>query len=173
VRVWLSPGRVTSGEFDYERGVPMKFLFSAAIGAGVAYLFDPQSGRRRRALLRDRGGALFRRSIRRVERAERHAEAELYGLSQKAQHLQEEPKEKPDDATLAQKVETEIFRDPAVPKGQINVNAEKGTVVLRGEVGSPELIRDLEERTRKVQWVEDVENLLHLPGTPAPERERH
>jgi BON domain len=145
-----------------------RFAITAALGAALAYFFDPQNGRRRRALARDRGGAFVRRGVRRIERTERHAEAELYGLSQKAQHLHEEPKEKPDDATLAQKVETEIFRDPAVPKGQININAEKGTVVLRGEVGSTELIRDLEERTRKIQGVEDVENLLHVPGTPAP-----
>jgi osmotically-inducible protein OsmY len=144
------------------------FGLFAAVGAGIAYLFDPQSGRRRRAALRDRSFALVRKSFRRLRRAGRHAEAEAYGLAQKAQHLQEEPKPMPDDVTLAQKVETMIFRDPNVPKGQINVNAEKGTVVLRGEVDTPELIRDLEERTRKVQGVEDVENLLHLPGTPAP-----
>jgi osmotically-inducible protein OsmY len=144
----------------------------AAIGAAVAFLLDPRSGRRRRAELRDRSAALVRRSYRRVARAERHAEADAYGLSQKARHLHEEPKPAPDDATLAQKVETEIFRDPKVPKGQINVNAERGTVVLRGQVDTPELIRVLEERTRKVQGVQDVENLLHLPGTPAPMHQR-
>ena len=31
-----------------------------------------------------------------------------------------------------------------------------------------ELIRDLENRARSVQGVEDVENLLHLPGAEAP-----
>jgi osmotically-inducible protein OsmY len=144
------------------------FALFAAVGAAIAYLFDPQSGRRRRAYLRDRSAGLARRSVRRLGRAGRHAQAEAYGLSQKAQHLREEPKPRPDDATLAQKVETAIFRDPNVPKGQINVNAEKGTVVLRGEVGTPELIRDLEERTRRVQGVDDVENLLHLPGAKAP-----
>jgi BON domain len=144
------------------------FGLFAALGAAVAYLFDPQSGRRRRAYIRDRGAGLVRKGFRRLGRAGRHARAEAYGLSQKAQHLHEEPKPVPDDATLAQKVETVIFRDPKVPKGQINVNAEKGTVVLRGEVSTPELIRDLEERARKVQGVEDVENLLHLPGAPAP-----
>jgi osmotically-inducible protein OsmY len=70
--------------------------------------------------------------------------------------------------TLARKVETEIFRDAEVPKGQINVNAENGKVVLRGEVEKPALIKDLEERTRKVQGVREVENLLHTPGSAAP-----
>jgi osmotically-inducible protein OsmY len=40
--------------------------------------------------------------------------------------------------------------------------------VLRGEVDSPELIDDLVVRARKVQGVQDVENLLHTPGQPAP-----
>ena len=57
-----------------------------------------------------------------------------------------------------------IFRDPDVPKGQIDVNAEDGIVILRGEVEGPALIKDLEEKTRSVQGVKDVENLLHLPG---------
>ena len=144
------------------------FALFAAVGAAAAYFFDPTSGRRRRAVARDRSAALFRKAFRRLGRAQRHAEAEAYGLSQKARHLREEPKPAPDDATLAQKVETEIFRDRDVPKGQINVNAENGTVVLRGEVETPELIRDLESRTRAVHGVRQVENLLHLPGTPAP-----
>jgi osmotically-inducible protein OsmY len=146
---------------------------AAAAGAAIAYFFDPTSGRRRRALARDRSAGFVRHSMRRFGRVKRHAEAEAYGLSQKAQHLSEEPKPRPDDATLARKVETEIFRDADVPKGQININAENGIVVLRGEVGTPEMIRDLEERARKVQGVDKVENLLHLPGTPAPTHVRH
>jgi osmotically-inducible protein OsmY len=144
------------------------FALFAAAGAAIAYFFDPQNGRRRRALARDRSAGLARRTVRRLGRAKRHAQAEAYGLSQKAEHLREEPKPTPDDATLAHKVETEIFRDADVPKGQINVNAENGTVVLRGEVKTPELIRDLEDRARKVQGVENVENLLHLPEATAP-----
>jgi osmotically-inducible protein OsmY len=149
------------------------FALFAAIGAAIAYLFDPQNGRGRRALARDRSAALARKTFRRLGRAQRHAEAEVYGVSQKAKHLHEEPKPTPDDATLAQKVETEIFRDPEVPKGQININAEKGVVVLRGEVGTTDLIRDLEKRARKVQGVEKVENLLHLPGSTAPMHQKH
>ena len=94
--------------------------------------------------------------------------AEAQAAKQKATHLKEEDKPQPDDVTLARKVETEIFRDADIPKGQINVNAENGKVVLRGEVEEPELIKDLEKRTKKVQGVQEVENLLHVPGTPAP-----
>jgi hypothetical protein len=146
----------------------MQLLALAALaGAALAYLFDPESGRRRRAMLRDRSVAFVRRGGRQAEQAGRAVAAEAYGVSQKARHLKEEPKEY-DDATLAQKVQSEVFRDEDVPKGQINVNAEDGVVVLRGEVERPELIEALVERTRDVQGVRDVRNLLHLPGAPAP-----
>src|SRR5919197_60335 len=74
--------------------------------------------------------------------------AQTQALRQRATHLREEPKPQPDDVTLARKVESEIFRDAEVPKGKINVNAERGKVVLRGEVDSPKLIDDLVEKTR-------------------------
>jgi osmotically-inducible protein OsmY len=142
-------------------------IVGAALGAAAAYFGDPDNGRRRRIVARDRGLAFLRRTGTRADRAGRGVAAEAYGVSQKAQHLKEEEKEF-DDATLTHKVETQIFRDPEVPKGQINVNAAAGVVSLRGEVESAEMIDELVERTRKVQGVRDVENLLHLPGTPAP-----
>jgi osmotically-inducible protein OsmY len=145
----------------------LRALFYGAIGALAAYFFDRDSGRRRRALARDRVPAYFRQGGRKAERLGRAASAEAYGVAQKVKHRKEEAKPQPDDVTLARKVETEIFRDADVPKGQINVNAENGVVVLRGEVDKPELIRDLEEKTRSVQGVRDVENLLSTPETPA------
>jgi len=138
------------------------------LGALIAYFFDSQNGRSRRAEARQRIPAFFRHAGTRAQRAGGAVAAEAYGVKQKATHLKEEEKPQPDDATLAHKVETEIFRDADIPKGQINVNAENGKVVLRGEVEQPELIKDLEKRTKKVQGVREVENLLHTPGTKAP-----
>lgn len=135
------------------------------------FFFDPRSGKRRRAMLRDRTAGFFRRGWRRSARAGRRVAAEAYGASQTLQPLEEEPKPQPDDATLAHKVETEIFRSRDVPKGGINVNAENGVVYLRGEVETPDLVKDLEEATRRVQGVREVENLLHTPGSPAPTKQ--
>jgi osmotically-inducible protein OsmY len=73
-----------------------------------------------------------------------------------------------DDVTLAQQVQSELFREESAPKGQISVNAANGVVQLRGEVEQPELIGELVQRARSVQGVRDVENLLHLPGQEAP-----
>ena len=140
------------------------FPLFAAVGAGLAYFFDPQAGRRRRKTTLDRTAGFFRHGGRRAERAGRTVASEAYGLKQKATHRREEAKPEPDDTTLARKVESEIFRDPDLPKGQINVNAESGVVYLRGEVARPELIADLEHAARKVQGVREVENFLHLPG---------
>jgi osmotically-inducible protein OsmY len=145
-----------------------RVLFLGGLGAALAYFFDRDSGRRRRALARDRVQAFLRRRARQAEQVGRTVQSEAYGVKQKAQHAKEEPKPQPDDVTLARKVESEIFRGADVPKGQINVNAENGIVVLRGEVEQPELIKDLEKKTRKVQGVREVENLLHTPGTPVP-----
>lgn len=143
------------------------FALGGALGALVAYFFDPQNGKGRRHQFRDRGLALFRSGGRKAARAGRGVAAETYGLAQKAQHLKEEPKDF-DDATLADKVRSQVLRDPEMPKGQINVNVQNGVVQLRGEVPSRELIDELVMQTRKVQGVRDVENLLHGPGEEAP-----
>jgi osmotically-inducible protein OsmY len=135
----------------------MTRLRYAALGAALAYFFDPQNGRARR-----------KDAIKRIVRL---GQRQRGRLGAKATQLREGPTPQPDDVTLARQVESEIFRDADVPKGQINVNAENGKVVLRGEVDSPELIDDLVGKARKVQGVQDVENLLHTPGRPAPMHE--
>jgi len=142
----------------------------AALGGALAgFFFDPASGRRRRAQLGQRVPAFFRRRGRELGRLGRRVGSDVYGVKQKATHRRQEPKPGLlNDPALARKVETEIFRGPDVPKGQINVQARDGVVELRGEVPRPELIDELVERARRIPEVREVENLLHLPGTPAP-----
>jgi len=123
-----------------------KLLGLVGIGAALTYFFHPSKGERRRAYAKNR----------------------VVGLVNQAKVSAEGSREHPDDVTLAHKVETELFRDDNVPKGQININAENGKVFLRGQVDKPELIEDLEKRTRSIHGVQDVENLLHTPGAEAP-----
>ena len=108
-------------------------------------------------ILRDRVRALVRRA---TERADRAGMAVGGGTHYTF--------EKPSDPTLARKVESELFGDGRAPKGSIDVNAQHGRVQLRGAADSQELIDDLVQRARNVDGVEDVENLLHLPGAQAP-----
>jgi osmotically-inducible protein OsmY len=54
--------------------------------------------------------------------------------------------------------------------GAININAEEGVIVLRGELDRAEHISQLEEAARRVKGVRGVRNLLYLHGTPAPNK---
>lgn len=80
--------------------------------------------------------------------------------------LRDETASGSDDATLADRVRSEIGHDPDVPP--INVNAKVGTVYLRGEVPDQALADDIGVRVAAVEGVARVVNLLHPPGTPAP-----
>jgi osmotically-inducible protein OsmY len=75
--------------------------------------------------------------------------------------------ERLNDPALVSKVESEVFRDEEMPKGNISVNAEYGVIYLRGEVPSREVMDELTKRARAVDGVRAVENLTHLPGEPA------
>ena len=101
-------------------------------------------------------------------RHRRRLQAKANGLIHHAAHLREQPKPQPNDATLAAKVESEVLGHVDLHQGHVNVNAENGIVVLRGQLDSQELIEELVKKVRKVQGVQGIENLLHLPGTEAP-----
>jgi osmotically-inducible protein OsmY len=76
----------------------------------------------------------------------------------------------PNDETLQQKVESEVLGRADVPKGSYVLNVEDGVVVLRGQVETSDQINHLESLVRKVDGVIDVENLLHVKGTPPPNK---
>jgi osmotically-inducible protein OsmY len=76
-----------------------------------------------------------------------------------------------DDVTLARKVETEIFRSPDAPKGDVSIDVQAGVVHLRGTVADDAWIQRLADDAKKVDGIKGVKNLLHRPGTPAPTAE--
>ena len=148
-----------------------KFVAGTTLGWLLGYLFDPRLGKRRRRVGVDWTLGRVRRVARRGERAQRYAASTVVGRAQAVLHRRDADERPLDDATLAHKIESIVFRDPHVPKGQISVNAEKGVVYLRGEVPDRMLLDELVSRVREVQGVRGVESLLHLPGEPAPTRE--
>jgi hypothetical protein len=146
-------------------------LLAGVGGIALAYFLDPDMGTRRRKMAFDRTMGFVRRQARYVGRIGRAGGAEVYGLGQKAVH--EVPSmfrsgETPDDVTLARKVESAIARGTDCPSGRINVSAENGFVVLVGEVDRYDQIESCAAAARAVPGVKGVDNLLHLPGTPAP-----
>lgn len=151
------------------------FLTGVSAGATLAYLLDPERGRHRRHLVRERSAGTIRHGARRLGHGSRVAALQTIGHAKGALHrLWPPPAGEPlDDAGLAHKVESVVFRDPRVPKGEISINAESGTVFLRGQLESAELIDDVGKAVRKIRDVEKVVNLLHLPGTEAPHPAGH
>ena len=157
------------GRFTAPRHPSRRAYFLAGLGAGalVAFFMDPSEGKRRRHTVRDRGFATLRRGKREAASKADYAAGHAHGAVH-AVKPDVAPREPIDDVTLTRKVESEIFRDADAPKGQVSVNTEHGVVYLRGEVQQPEQIQTLAAAAEKVAGVERVENLLHLPGTPAP-----
>jgi osmotically-inducible protein OsmY len=138
-----------------------RLAIAGAVGAALTWFLDPTNGASRRNTTRDRALAFVRSRRRNAEQAGGVIGSRAYATAQKARHLREERKEL-DDATLARKVESIIFRDADAPKGDVLVNVQEGIVQLRGEVATPEMIERLVRGARKVQGVRNVENLLPM-----------
>jgi osmotically-inducible protein OsmY len=81
------------------------------------------------------------------------------------------------DVAITREVESSIFRDLEADSGQVDVKVAEGVVRLRGQVRTPDLIRELEARAARVPQVRRVENLLRAtapppqPATPAAQQE--
>ena len=151
--------------------IPYDVLVGTAAGALLMYFLDPQQGRHRRTMLRDRSGAFVRRAGRSVEHMGKSTVAEAYGVKQKMTHLWPDETEAPNDPDLVARVESAIYRNPDIPKGNINLNAvHEDTVIVRGEVADRSQIRTIRRAIKRVHGVRRVENLLHLPGTLAPNK---
>jgi osmotically-inducible protein OsmY len=147
----------------------MAVLLLVGFGAGyaLAYLMDSERGRSRRDQLSSRLRHASREATRTAQRTITAAGDKAAGLRNQVAFGPDNPS--PDDLTLLDRVESQVFSDPSIPKGDINVMVVDGRAVLRGQVSAPQ-IGAIEAAVRKVVGVKDVENLLHTPGTPAPNK---
>jgi hypothetical protein len=143
-------------------------IVAGATGAAVAFLADPQRGKARRAQLADQGASTLRHAAHAAEHAVRTvtstAEGKLEALTRGGSRVAPT-----DDVTIRDRAESILFRDPKVPKGSINISAERGTLVLRGEVPNARMRNKLAREAEKIEGVWGVQNLLHLPGEVAGE----
>ena len=147
-------------------GYVLAGVLGAMAGAAAIFLLDPDRGAARRARAVDQGAAAARRGWRAAERTGRILSSRVSGALEEARHAGSSSP-MPNDAALADKIASELFRDPTIPKGSININAEMGIVVLRGEVPDDAMRVRIAEAVRAVSDVWEVRNLLHLPGEPA------
>src|SRR3954447_4931244 len=150
------------------------FVAGAGFGAGVMYLLDPRAGAERRVQAREKAGqvahsapvqTVAHTAASQVQTVKQTAGTQASGVVAKAKSAATGGDSAPeDDNTLKAKIETEIFRPEDAPKGSVNVTVVNGVVELRGEVPDQSWHERLEIETRKVTGVQDVRNLLHLPG---------
>jgi hypothetical protein len=175
IRLGVSPARAFRRRRGRSTAVkPLALACAAAIG-GIAlgallqYFLDRTAGRRRRHTVRDRAMSRMRRGERRAAQRARRAESHALGIARRRVNAARRGQREPlDDVTLAHKVESELYRRARVPKGQISINAEDGLVFLRGVIDRQEDIERIGAAARQIAGVREVENLIHLPGTPAP-----
>jgi len=150
-----------------------RFLWLAAggaAGAALTALFDPARGKARRARVRDQTAAFLRRGGRRFGRFGRKVGSDFQGFRERQAYGRSGEYVAPNNETLEQKVESEVLGRADVPKGSIVLNAEDGVIVLRGQVDTPDQIDHVESLVRKVDGVVDVQNLLHVKGSPPPNK---
>lgn len=143
-------------------------LLAGAAGAALTYFFDREAGERRRNMAQEQLAGVLGRASDQAASVGQRVGIEGFALPQQAADSTGTQTPPLNDATLSQKVESEVFSDAAIPKGKININAEYGVIVLRGEVERADQITSIEAAARRVAGVREVKNLLHLPGSPAP-----
>ena len=150
---------------------PWTLLIGAAVGAAFAYLFDPVRGKSRRAILADWSAARLRQGTKTIGQLGRYSSNTAAALPKRMVSIRSgKPPVDEGDLTLRDRIESEVFRNPELPKGDINFDVNAGVVTIRGAVDNAFRIATIEKAVFNVPGVTGVENLLHVSGTPAPNK---
>jgi hypothetical protein len=145
----------------------LKLVEGAAAGAAAAYLFDPDRGRARRARLRDQVAARLRRRTRWASHRVRDVENRTRGLAARATgHGRFHPT---DDRDVAEHRRM-VLAGLDIPTGDVAVEVVDGVVRLRGEVRIHAFMDRIVGAVSQVPGVQRVENLMHVPGQPPPNK---
>lgn len=144
-------------------------LIAGLTGVAMMWLFDPKQGNRRRHLAMEKAGRLTRQLGRLARRKTMYAGSRVAGIVREKSMPPDNPF--PDDTTLKDRVESELFRHREIPKGRIDINVVDGIVELRGEVDSMGAVFWIEDRVRQIDGAQRVHNYLHVRGTNAPNKE--
>ncbi|HYX26180.1 MAG TPA: BON domain-containing protein [Thermoanaerobaculia bacterium] len=128
----------------------------AGLGAGLMYLLDPQGGRRRRALARDKAASALNKGGDAVKKTSRDLGNRTRGLvSQVGSRLRQGEDVQVDDKVLCNRVRSKLGHAISHASA-LEVTAEDGRVTLAGPVLALEADRLL-DAVRSVRGVRDVE----------------
>ena len=109
----------------------LTFGAGLGLGTGLMYLLDPDRGRRRRALLRDKGARAVRKTGDCIEVTKRDLANRTQGIVTEVQSRFSS--EQIDDGKLVERVRAKLGRAVSHPRA-IEVSAQDGTVMLAGPI---------------------------------------
>jgi BON domain len=131
------------------------------LGAALMYVLDPERGKRRRALVRDKALSGAHEAGERIAARSRDLSNRARGV---AANLESRKKSlEPYDRVLEERVRAEMGRAVARPSS-VEVTADAGRIWLTGAVQTGE-VDDLLSTVRGVPGVKDVENRLEVYET--------
>ena len=136
----------------------LTLLAGIGIGAAVMYFLDPDRGARRRALVRDKGVRALHLGQRELhDRAEDLRNRAVGNAAEVRGRYDDEPV---GDEQLVARVRSELGHHVERPRA-IEVAAEQGRVILRGQV-PPDELDDVLATVRAVRGVRDVASELNV-----------
>jgi osmotically-inducible protein OsmY len=140
---------------------------AAGVGAALMFLFDPDNGKRRRAILKDKSSRYARKAQETedalVRQTLHHVQGALATIRGRLA-----PQEPVDDAVLTERVRAALGH--VVPDAHaIEVKVRDGCVILKGPV-LPEEIGEIVACTQRVRGVQQVENRLSPNAGPGAAR---
>ena len=145
-----------------------KWLAGAAIGAAAMYLSDPDRGRRRRALIRDKMVSTAHRSGGAIGVASRDLANRMQGMRAKTGRLFSRRGKATDDQHLIERVRSKVGRAVSHPHA-VKVHAQDACVILSGPVFAHEK-QQLLEAVRSVPGVRSIDDALqaHVQSDGVP-----
>ncbi len=156
---WLAMHRNDHHDQDSRMGTGAMIstaLGALGVGALIMYIFDPQSGARRRAMARQRAQGRWNEAREYVRGKARYAAGHLQGYAHEARSMFQQ--DEPTDQQLRERVRAQLghLTDQA---SNIQVDVQDGVVTLRGSV--PESDREkIEKGIRSIRGVREVANEL-------------
>lgn len=138
-------------------------LGGMGLGAGLMFLLDPQSGRRRRSLMADKANAWSRDTACAIGKQSRNAKNHARGLVAEVRGAVR--REVVDDDVLVERVRSAMGRAVSHPSA-IEVSVTDGHVCLTGKVLAAEVpgLLTAVHRVRGVHAVEDCLEVSDVPG---------
>ena len=143
--------------------ISARWLGGLGLGAALMFLLDPDRGRRRRAVVRDRIASRAGDSRTFLRKSRHDVANRTRGLAARARTLASRNGPVEDDV-LVERVRAKLGRYVTHP-GPIDVVADAGEVTLRGPVGAAE-IDDLLSAVRSVRGVRSVTDRLEVHDGP-------